>query len=209
MEAQRLEKSDLASPRPAVHELRPDERKPALEAFSRAFVDDPLAMYLFPDDRTRTARWARFAAVSIDYFGGNGIVLTNEHLQGLSIWRRPSPTPVSLWTQLLVMLRTFAISGRNTGRALKLDEFVRPHRPSQPHYYLSLVGTDPAHQGKGVGSALLQPVLRRCDQERMPAFLESSKEKNLPFYQKHGFEVVDALEIRDGPRIFTMLRPAP
>lgn len=61
--------------------------------------------------------------------------------------------------------------------------------PREPHWYLYLLGTDSAHQGRGHGSAVLQPVLERCDDEVRPAYLESSKEVNIPFCRRHGFEV--------------------
>ena len=83
------------------------------------------------------------------------------------------------------------------------------HRLRAPHYYLAALGTDPPHQGKGVGSALIEPVLARADREGIPAYLESSKETNVPFYRKHGFEVVQELAVPNGPRVWAMLRPAP
>ena len=78
--------------------------------------------------------------------------------------------------------------------------------PREPHWYLAVLGTDPQHQGKGHGSAVLEPVLDRCDLEGVPAYLESSKEANVPFYERHGFQVTDTHDFPKGPRIWLMWR---
>mgnify|MGYP000553009847 CR=1 FL=1 len=62
-----------------------------------------------------------------------------------------------------------------------------------------VLGTDPAHQGRGVGSALMEPVLRECDEAGLHAYLESSKASNVPFYRRHGFEVTGSLDLPGGP----------
>ena len=82
-------------------------------------------------------------------------------------------------------------SGRFTPRILnaltKMDK-VHPHDP--PSWYLLGLGTVKEHQGKGLGSAVLSHMLSRCDTEGLPAYLESSNPRNVPFYARHGF--VDA-----------------
>jgi GNAT superfamily N-acetyltransferase len=87
-----------------------------------------------------------------------------------------------------------------------IAEVERVH-PKEPHWYLAVLGTEPAWQGKGVGSALLAPVLQRCDREGRPAYLESSKESNLAFYARHGFEVTGTIDLLGGgPRVWPMWR---
>ena len=78
---------------------------------------------------------------------------------------------------------------------------------SNPHWYLQTLGVDPPHQGQGIGGQTIQPVLREADMSRLPCYLESSKERNVPFYEKHGFQVVKEDRLgKDGPRFWTMLR---
>jgi GNAT superfamily N-acetyltransferase len=83
-------------------------------------------------------------------------------------------------------------------------------RPSArgPHWYLAFIGVDPVRQGHGVGAALLRSRLRRCDQEGLPAYLESSKPENVPLYQHFGFHVTGTLDLPKGaPVVTTMWRP--
>jgi GNAT superfamily N-acetyltransferase len=84
-------------------------------------------------------------------------------------------------------------------------EIERRH-PVVPHYYLSVLGTDPEQQGGGIGSALLTPVLDRCDSDGIAAYLECSKESNVAFYARHGFAVTDRVQLPDGPPLWFMWR---
>jgi ribosomal protein S18 acetylase RimI-like enzyme len=78
--------------------------------------------------------------------------------------------------------------------------------PSEPHWYLPLTGVDPLQQGKGFGSALLQHALIQCDLDSKSAYLESTSPKSVPFYKRHGFEVLGKIQAGKSPPIFPMLR---
>jgi ribosomal protein S18 acetylase RimI-like enzyme len=85
---------------------------------------------------------------------------------------------------------------------------MRGYHPSEPHWYLPLIGVDPFQQGSGLGSALMRHALARCDSEGKPAFLESSNPKNVPLYERHGFEVLGRIQAGASPTLFPMLRKA-
>ena len=103
----------------------------------------------------------------------------------------------NLWRELLQLAPTGPyIVGRRTVAGLRLLAAIDALHPKEPHWYLCTLGTEPDRQGRGVGSSLLAEGLARVDEEGMPAYLESSKERNLPLYARFGFEVVG--EIR-GP----------
>jgi GNAT superfamily N-acetyltransferase len=78
--------------------------------------------------------------------------------------------------------------------------------PHEAHYYLPIVGTKPEEQGRGIGSALLAPVLERCDREGLPAYLEATSERNKPLYARHGFTVTDEIQVPGGPTLWAMWR---
>ena len=94
-----------------------------------------------------------------------------------------------------------------TVRALRLLFEIDGLHPREPHWYLATLGTVPERQGQGVGAALLQPVLTLADEDGVPAYLESSKERNVPFYARFGFEVVEELHSKVGsPPMWRMWR---
>ena len=84
----------------------------------------------------------------------------------------------------------------------QMDRF----HPTDPCWYLPLIGVDPAHQGRGCGSALLRYALARCDRDGMPAYLESSNPRNVPLYLRHGFEIIGNIQVGSSPTLVPMLR---
>ena len=129
-------------------------------------------------------------------------------MTGAALWAPPGhaklPTSRVLryLPQLLGALGTRSVSAL---RALDSMERTHPHEP--PHWYLGVLGTTPRLQRSGIGSSLLAPVLERCDAEGLPAYLESSKESNIAFYARFGFEVTGEVRIAtDGPTVWPMWR---
>jgi ribosomal protein S18 acetylase RimI-like enzyme len=175
------------------------------ELFARAFYDDPVAMFLQPDDARRRRHspmfWRTVAAVA----HSKGEVLTTTGGEAAALWLPPGmwrDRPRDMVRQLPLLL----IAGRALPRVTRVFSLMQRHHPHEPHWYLETLGTDPPHQGKGFGSALMTPMLERCDQEGLPAYLESSKESNIPFYRRHGFEVTSELQVPDGPTLWPMWR---
>jgi GNAT superfamily N-acetyltransferase len=114
-------------------------------------------------------------------------------------WQRSRPQRLRLLPSLVrfLGLRTASILG-----GLERMEARHPHDPS--HWYLFILGTEPVAQGQGLGSALLSHMLARVDAGGIPAYLESSSERNLALYGRHGFEVTSEVAIPGGPRIWPM-----
>ena len=163
---------------------------------------------MFAGERRRQLGLHSFFTSQINrqYLPG-GHVYTTEDQAGAAVWGSPDRHRSGL-AELLQLLPTapFLLSARAI-RALRLLFEVDSLHPNEPHWYLATLGTVPERQGQGVGAALLQPVLALADEEGMPAYLESSKERNVPFYSRFGFEVVEELHSKVGsPPLWRMWR---
>ena len=90
---------------------------------------------------------------------------------------------------------------------LGVFEQMDQYHPQEPHWYLPMIGVDPVRQGRGLGGLLMRHVLRRCDEERMPAYLESTNPRNLSLYLRHGFEILGTIRVGEAPPVVPMLRP--
>ncbi len=176
----------------------------------RAFDDDPVATFMFRGDVRRRAGLRSFFSVQLRHqYLPAGHVYTTEDRAGVAIWGAPDRVRRP-FAELLHLLPTAPyLLGRHTAAALSMLGEVDARHPRQPHWYLATLGTEPTRQGTGVGSALLASVLARVDDEGMPAYLESSKERNVPLYARFGFEVVEELHpSRGGPTMWCMWRDA-
>lgn len=173
---------------------------------ARAFRSDPVHRWILPGELDwALASDAFFAMVLREALRDAG-VYTDADLAGAAVWFTPCPTPAPLAVRLWNIARWFALVGRRASRVGSQLARLERTRPPEPHWYLAVLGTDPHRQGRGVGSALLAPVLARCDADRIPAHLESSKIENVPFYERHGFRVVDEFTFRGGPTVWCMHR---
>lgn len=179
------------------------------EALSLSFHDDPIMQWLFGDEPPRPMRYSRpFFAHEGRRHLKHATVFTAEGHPGAAYWDPPGhwkSTFLDIVTLAPVMVRGI---GRRTAKALQgLGRMEKAHAQyAQDHYYLAVLGTRPDRQGHGIGSALMAPVLATCDAEGVGAYLESSKESNIPFYRRHGFEVVGEVEFPTGPTIWPMWR---
>jgi GNAT superfamily N-acetyltransferase len=88
----------------------------------------------------------------------------------------------------------------------EIFEKMNSYHPNEPHWYLPLLGVDPLYHGKGFGSVLIKYTIVKCDQDNKFAYLESSNPKNIPFYERHGFELLGTIQVNTSPPIFPMLR---
>lgn len=181
-----------------------------VEVLGRAFDDDPVACFLFRTEGRRRRALRRFFRIQLRHmYLTRGEVWTTTDLAGAALWGTPEtgrPGPRELW-HLTPMVPDLLALGRAVPDAARLLATVDRLRPRDTHWYLATLGTDPPRQGSGVGSALLARVLDRLDEAGLPAYLESSKERNVPFYARHGFEVLRELDVPNGgPRLWTMWR---
>ena len=131
-------------------------------------------------------------------------VYVTDDLAGAAVWTLPDRWHVSLreTAELAPLVLTLRLPIILAG--LLRVERGHPHAPA--HFYLAVLGTDPPRQGQGIGSSLMRPVLELCDREGVPAYLESSKERNVDFYSRFGFRVADEVRLTRGPSVWPMWR---
>jgi GNAT superfamily N-acetyltransferase len=179
------------------------------EALARAFYDDPVVMWMLPDETRRSRTGAPgFATWLEKIYLPKSEVYTDAACTSAALWSPPGKWRLPAGLQLRLVPRFLRLFGvRRTPLILRgLTVLDKAHPDDRPHYYLGILGTDPDHQGKGLGSAVMQPVLERCDSEGIGAYLESSKERNVPYYRRHGFEVTYEVRLPEGPPLWLMWR---
>lgn len=192
-----------------VRKVTPADVPSLSKAMARAFYDDPVVgHWCLADESRRMRRLERaFELFLHRIYLARGDCYATESLAGGALW-----LPAGKWKpggleQLRLVARMARVHGRALPRTLQVLGFLEGRHPHEPHYYLQFVGVEPAWQGRGMGSALLRPVLERCDRERMPAYLEASSERNRTLYERHGFDVVEEVRLpASGPPMWRMWR---
>jgi len=180
---------------------------PALAgALSRAFHDDPVMEWLFPDPGRRP-RWTKtFFEVRMRQLIRQEEIWATGDSSGAALWAQPDRWKLSSGETASMLVKIARGVGRRTFRGLRGLSLIEERHPNEPHWYLAVLGVDPTAQGGGLGSALLEPVLRACDEDGVAAYLESSKERNIAFYGRHGFRVTEEVRMPKGPPIWLMWR---
>ncbi|MBD0322295.1 MAG: GNAT family N-acetyltransferase [Aldersonia sp.] len=169
--------------------------------------------WMLPDDaRRRRGLPHMFAALArhqhLRSDGGAEVAVDSTGtILGATLWDPPGEWRVSRLRELRMlpgMVRAFG--GRAAAGSAVVEE-MRKHHPEDPHWYLAVIGTEPVARGAGHGRALMRSRLDRCDAERSPAYLESSKPENVPYYERFGFTVRDEIPLPNGgPPVWAMWR---
>lgn len=178
-----------------IVDLVPDQIAAAGAVLARAFFDDGLARLMYPDDeeRKRLTPWHFTALVRYGALFGRVLTTPGQPL-GAAIWLPPGePDMTEERMAAAGMDASVAMLGAEAfGRFAAAMEQIAPHREQavpDPHWYLALIGVDPDHAGKGIGSALLQPVFADADRDGLACYLETAEAANVAFYEARGFAV--------------------
>jgi GNAT superfamily N-acetyltransferase len=190
---------------PQVRRAIPNDIPRLAEMLARAFHGDPVIRWMFPDDKHWGGAVQRYFAIRIRQLIGQGETYTTSDITGAALWAKPMSWRLGLREQLQFMPLIPPL-GPRFPRSLHGLSLVQRHHPHGPHYYLSVLGTDPTRQNEGIGSVLMAPVLQSCDANGIPAYLENSNERNTAFYTQHGFRMTNELRLPDGPPVWLMWR---
>jgi GNAT superfamily N-acetyltransferase len=173
---------------PGIDRLDEHRLDAATLTLTRAFHTDPMFEWIFPDPAERSRALGHLLRVPLRYGLRRGHVTQSDAAKAVAIWMPPgrSVTPGG-------MIRA-----------------IHKRRVSEPHWYLMIVGVDTELQGQGRGAALVKEGLDRADREALPCYLETSEERNLRFYERLGFKVVESARLgAGGPEAWAMLRETP
>jgi ribosomal protein S18 acetylase RimI-like enzyme len=178
------------------------------EVLAAAFADDPAWSWLMPfPDRERRQRLF-FETMIADLAPARRQIWVSEDGSAAAIWAPPGLWSVPVRTVLAQGAPMLRVFGRRLQLAVRYLVRVERSHPRKPaHWYLETIGTEPARQGQGLGSALMRPILALCDRDGLGAYLESSSERNRALYERHGFKVVETFGMPGGgPSIRRMWR---
>jgi ribosomal protein S18 acetylase RimI-like enzyme len=188
---------------PIVKTAMESDESSITDVLKLAFATDPATRRVWPDPHEYLTHFSSFAKA----FGGKAFAHESAdyvgNYSGAALWLPPDIHPdVEQLTALLQ--NTGSEDAKKYGP--EVFEKMGSYHPKEPHWYLPLLGVDPLHHGEGLGSALMEHALGRCDQDHKSAYLESSNQKNIPFYERHGFEVLGKIQVSTMPPLYPMLR---
>lgn len=168
--------------------------KPAAKVLAKAFQNDPLFVYFFPDASERENKLPHLFQLLVRYGVLYGEVYSvSPNLEGVAVWLPSEKAYHRLWE--MVHLSMLPKIGREViGRMWHCNQYatsVHKRHAHFRHWYLSLIGVDPLLQGRGYASILLKAMSARIDKEHLPCYLETQTVKNVSIYRHYGFKVVE------------------
>jgi ribosomal protein S18 acetylase RimI-like enzyme len=197
-----------AATKTTVRKLVLADAPQAIEVLARAFEEDPFVRWFVRSDERHADGMRAFFELAVHHMTlPYGECWVTDGVQGAALWCPPTQWSLGLAGKLRLMPQFARAAGLfRLPRVFFATNPITDAHPKGPHYYLFILGVDPPAQGRGLGRALLAPVLAKCDAERTPAYLETSKEDNLRFYESLGFTVAGEHTIPRGPPVWFMRR---
>ena len=202
----------------AIRTAGEDDRELVVRLLDGAFQDDPVSGWVFPDPAHRRATHPKLMAAFLDIVLAEGRVDLAEDGTACALWLSV-PAGAHPENEADEADEADAEQGDDAAR---LREAVDPdnerveligqltagiHPSGRAHEYLWMIGVAPDSQGRGLGTALVQHVLDRCDREGVAAYLEASNARSRALYERLGFDLLDhPLDLPDGPRMWPMWR---
>lgn len=188
---------------PTIRTATASDEAPVIAGIVLAFGTDPAARWTWPDPQQYLMHFPGFVkALGGKAFAQGSACYVNGYA-GAALWLPPAVRPDE--DALVALLQRTGAASVQEDLAAVFEQMERYH-PQEPHWYLPFIGVDPSQQGKGYGTALMKHSLIPCDRDRTLAYLESSNPKNVPLYERHGFELLGTIQVGTSPPIFPMLR---
>jgi ribosomal protein S18 acetylase RimI-like enzyme len=180
-----------------------DDEERAVATITMAFSDDPLTRWFLPDPHQYLTFWPRFVRAMAGAAFTHGTSDSIDDCGGVALWLGPG---VASDDEAMGAIAAEAVPKSDQAEVFGFMEQMGEFHPTEPHWYLPLIGVDVTRRSKGHGSALLRHALERCDRDRLPAYLEASSPRNKALYERHGFEVLGEIQAGSSPTMWPMLR---
>lgn len=175
----------------------------AIATLALAFANDPVARWVLPD----ADRYTRYWPPLVKALGGAAFPLgTADSINdcgGVALWLGPTADRDE---EAVVAVLQEAVTAADRDDVFALLGRMGTFHPTEPHWYLPLIGVDMPMVGRGHGSALLRHALERCDEDGLPAYLEATSPLNRALYARHGFQDLGAVQVGGSPPMWPMLR---
>jgi GNAT superfamily N-acetyltransferase len=188
-----------------IHVAGEDEREALLATLTLAFTADPPTRFIWKSPAAYLSAFPRLATAMGGRAFDQGTAFVSEDFAAAALWLPPG---IEIDGEALDTLIKETVPAATRAEMDKITPAFGSFHPHEPHWYLPWLGVDPALQGRGLGSLMLKHTLRRVDETGLPAYLESSNPKNIPLYERLGFEVLGVIQGGSFPPITPMLRPA-
>jgi ribosomal protein S18 acetylase RimI-like enzyme len=170
-----------------------------------AFAADPVARWMYRDPQRYLLYFGRFIRAFAGTAFSTGTAWCVEGNLGAALWLSPGVKPD---TDAITSILDESVPRNVMADVNRMFAEMTTYHPQCPHWYLPTIGVEPHFHGKGFGSRLLRESLKQCDQEHMPAYLESSNPANTALYQRFGFEELGVIRVGHSPPMVPMLRGA-
>lgn len=184
-----------------LKKLLEDQIEEASRVLGRAFQDDPLFVYCFPDPIEREIKTATHCEwlILLGILSGKAYI-TSNNIEGVAVWhpyaiedKKGGEKSKEIMRRLRKVRRELFSNVLYRERLSIFEEIANSFQVEHvnfPHWYLAIIGVDPIHQGKGYGSKLLRVRLAEINEQNLPCYLHTENERNVKFYEHFGFELI-------------------
>ncbi|MCR9278155.1 MAG: GNAT family N-acetyltransferase [Pseudomonadaceae bacterium] len=190
---------------PSITVASPEELDKFLATIIVGFSADPFVRWMVPNAADYLAHApAMFTAFAGEAFNQQSAYVANDG-EAVALWLPPG---VESDDEDMMPLMMELMGPDLLAEAGAVLAEMDAYHPNEDCWYLPMIAADPGHQGKGLGGALMKHALRVCDEQGLPAYLESTNERNVSLYERHGFEVIGEIQHGSSPVVRPMIREA-
>lgn len=188
---------------PEVKVASQEDENAIIDLMKLAFAADPVSRWVWPSPQKYLSNVENFAKAYAGKAFSNKTAYFIGDYSGAALWLPNGVEPD--FDAMMAILQTTSSDEAQTDGPEVFEKMGNFH-PNEPHWYLPLLGVDPLYHGKGFGSALMGYATTIFDKENIVAYLESSNEKNITLYRRHGFESLGTIQVNTSPTIYPMVR---